>query len=775
MSDYFTSDHFELLKKWQGQKRDESNSEQNHAYDELKKAYNITERWANEVKQRLFSDGDVKIRKRPTSQANSFLPYNWARIYPTNSSPKPLAYTVGIDADEVFVVKIDTVQADKELREIYEKIRGPYKNSPIVALLPANDGLGMSFTELTEWSIEAINNFKLGYVEIARMLGLLTDDDPLSILHHFRGHTDFIQRQPLWGEEITSLFCRLATAVHEAEFDWWFTKSTNSQLRFGHKEKGAAKGDPIGWIFLMREGLKISWKPFTDREGSDMVPLTVDLASDLERYFTAIGHTKKDLFPGLPARLPYWPDDYAGEELTVEELPQKSLKMGGVNRIYYGPPGTGKTYELTQYFDNYTTNSAGETEESYLARLVADKPWWQVIGAAVLDMGRIKVRDLLKHRLIVAKFSQTEIKNPGARLWATLQSHTVQECQLVRYQRKLDPQFFWKDENSVWSVKEDLVQDLAPEISELNKDAEKIPPSETIKRYEFVTFHQSYGYEEFVEGIRPVMGEDEEGGIQYRIEPGIFKKICQRAEKDPTNDYAIFIDEINRGNISKIFGELITLVETDKRIGAKNQLKVRLPYSKQEFGVPANLSIIGTMNTADRSIAFIDIALRRRFQFKEMMPNLDLIEEKIGTIDGVNAKSLLDKINRRIEFLYDRDHMIGHSYFLTCTTLEDLRDVFLQNIIPLLQEYFYGDWEKICLVLGCGTNGNGGTTKNQHPLVNAEELVEKDILGFDHLDFDNCCRYEVHPDFSKATGEKLKDYLTAIYQPHAKSADTQEG
>lgn len=450
----------------------------------------------------------------------------------------------------------------------------------------------------------------------------------------------------------------------------------------------------------------------------------------------------------------------------------QSTRKPAENLILYGPPGTGKTYHLTQYFKDYTTNSSGETEESYLARLVADKPWWQVIGAAVLDMGRIKVRDLLKHRLIVAKFSQTEIKNPGARLWATLQSHTVQECHLVKYQRKLDPQIFWKDENSVWSVKEDLVQDLAPEISELNKDAEKIPPSETIKRYEFATFHQSYGYEEFVEGIRPVMGEDDEGGIQYRIEPGIFKKICHRAEKDPSNDYAIFIDEINRGNISKIFGELITLVELDKRIGAKNQLKVRLPYSKQEFGVPANLSIIGTMNTADRSIAFIDIALRRRFQFKEMMPNLDLLEENI---DGVNVKSLLDKINRRIEFLYDRDHMIGHSYFLNCTTLEDLRDVFLQNIIPLLQEYFYGDWEKICLVLGCGTNGNGGATKNQHPLVNAEVLVEKDILGFDHLDFDDCCRYEVHPDFSKATGGKLKDYLTAIYQPHAKSADAQEG
>lgn len=305
---------------------------------------------------------------------------------------------------------------------------------------------------------------------------------------------------------------------------------------------------------------------------------------------------------------------------------------------------------------------------------------------------------------------------------------------------------------------------------------------EQINRYEFITFHQSYGYEEFVEGIRPVLSGDDAtnaiDSIRYKVEPGVFRQICTRAENDWEHEYAIFIDEINRGNISKIFGELITLIEDDKRIapGGKG-MRVRLPYSKAPFGVPANLSIIGTMNTADRSIAFIDVALRRRFRFEEMMPSSEVIREKVGNsgmIDGVDVPLLLDTLNNRIEFLYDRDHMIGHSYFLNCTTLEDLRDVFLQNIIPLLQEYFYGDWEKICLVLGCGTNGNGGATKNRHPLVNAEELVEKDILGFD-LDFDDCCRYEVHPDFSKATGGKLKAYLTAIYQPHAKSADTQEG
>ena len=454
-----------------------------------------------------------------------------------------------------------------------------------------------------------------------------------------------------------------------------------------------------------------------------------------------------------------------------------------VNMILYGPPGTGKTYHLTELFKEFTSTSSDESEESYLARVVADEPWWKIIACAVREMEPVKVRDLLKHRLVLAKFSQSDIKNPAARLWATLQSHTVQECQNVNYQIKLYPQIFWKDESSLWSFKNEPLDGSPPvDLRRLGRLNEKLPEQiqQNIKRYEFVTFHQSYGYEDFVEGIRPVTDteDDDEGDVRYRIEPGVFKKICHRAEMDPSNNYAIFIDEINRGNISKIFGELITLVELDKRLKKDGSgLKVHLPYSKQEFGVPNNLSIIGTMNTADRSIALIDIALRRRFQFKEMMPKLDVIENNVGTkgvIEGVDVKKLLETINRRIEFLYDRDHMIGHSYFLNCATLDNTRDVFLQNIIPLLQEYFYGDWEKICLVLGCGNNGNGGTTKNPYPIIKSEKLVEIKILGFDHQDYDDCYRYEVDPKFveATATGEELKRYLIALYQDHSKRADS---
>lgn len=163
--------------------------------------------------------------------------------------------------------------------------------------------------------------------------------------------------------------------------------------------------------------------------------------------------------------------------------------------------------------------------------------------------------------------------------------------------------------------------------------------------------------------------------------------------------YVLIIDEINRGNVSQIFGELITLIEEDKRLGTEEELQVILPYSKKPFGVPANLYIIGTMNTADRSVEALDAALRRRFSFEEMPPNYDL-EELNRVIGGVQLSNLLKIINGRIEMLLDKDHLIGHSYFVKVKNIQDLQLAFQNKIIPLLQEYFFGDYGKIGLILG---------------------------------------------------------------------------
>lgn len=216
------------------------------------------------------------------------------------------------------------------------------------------------------------------------------------------------------------------------------------------------------------------------------------------------------------------------------------------------------------------------------------------------------------------------------------------------------------------------------------------------RRFEFITFHQSYSYEEFVEGIRPEMKNE----LTYSIKPGVFRSVCERAEHDPDHKYALFIDEINRANVSSVFGELITLIEEDKRLKAPNSLTVTLPYSRKEFGVPSNLYIIGTMNTADRSVEALDTALRRRFSFIEMEPKPNELPD---TIAGIDLIRLLKTINSRLERLSDRDHRIGHAYFINITeddAIDELRAVFSNHIIPLLQEFFYGDWSRIGLILG---------------------------------------------------------------------------
>ena len=336
---------------------------------------------------------------------------------------------------------------------------------------------------------------------------------------------------------------------------------------------------------------------------------------------------------------------------------------------------------------------------------------------------------------------------------------------------------------------------------------------------EFITFHQSYSYEEFVEGLKAE--SDESGNIRYEVKDGVFKKMANKAQKSDNFDeiynkllekvgegkefftktgkkfkvrvnskdnltlltgdnlkeqgvitknnlknnnfnywksytlpildylkelglkdednsnkpYILIIDEINRGNISKIFGELITLIEPSKRIGADEEIKVQLPYSNEEFGVPKNLYIIGTMNTADRSIALLDTAIRRRFEFIEMIPQA----EKLKNVEGIDLEKMLEIINKRIEYLYDKDHTIGHSYFMEVETIQELKEVFLKKIIPLLEEYFYDEYEKIKLVF----NNNGFIKKDEsyEKLFSSDYNEDKTIYKIDKNSLDDVGNY----------------------------------
>ena len=391
------------------------------------------------------------------------------------------------------------------------------------------------------------------------------------------------------------------------------------------------------------------------------------------------------------------------EYQTTTEKTMKNInsdKKIPLNQILFGAPGTGKTYTLrNEYFPKYTISEKSISPESYFEEIVSGLTWWQAIALALLEMGTSKVNDILENRWVSKKAVLSESKNVRATIWGNLQFHTVIESKTVNYTQRQTPYIFDKTKDKKWELLENELKEQAPEIYDILDSVNnfKPNPNKEIKHYVFTTFHQSFSYEDFIEGIKPVMEEGKET-ISYQIENGIFKDLCLKAQNDTENRYAIFIDEINRGNVSAIFGELITLIEPDKRIGSTNELKVKLPYSKREFGVPKNLDIIGTMNTADRSVEALDTALRRRFSFVEMQPNPSVLLN--SEYQDVDLKQLLETINQRIEVLVDKDHQIGHSYFIGIQNLEDLKQTFKDKIIPLLEEYFYGDFGKIGLVLG---------------------------------------------------------------------------
>jgi frataxin-like iron-binding protein CyaY len=389
--------------------------------------------------------------------------------------------------------------------------------------------------------------------------------------------------------------------------------------------------------------------------------------------------------------------------IGIEMEEQKIIILNNqkpLNQILYGPPGTGKTFTLNnEYFSKYTSNETSLSADQHFINVVSECSWWQVIAIALMQEGKSKVSALSENKWIKQKAALSNSNTVRPTLWSQLQSHTIEQCSFVNVKAKQQPFIFNKTEDSFWEILPEEVKENAPELLELLESVENFKPrtDKKIERFVFTTFHQGYSYEDFIEGIKPVL-EENDGQLQYQIEDGIFKRLCLKAESDPQNKYAIFIDEINRGNVSAIFGELITLIEADKRKGAANQLQVVLPYSKKQFSVPLNIDIYGTMNTADRSVEALDTALRRRFSFVEMLPDATKLKDK--TIEGIDLALLLNTLNERIEVLVDRDHTIGHAFFMNLETVSDLRSAFANKIIPLLQEYFYGNYRKMEMVIG---------------------------------------------------------------------------
>ncbi len=466
-----------------------------------------------------------------------------------------------------------------------------------------------------------------------------------------------------------------------------------------------------------------------------------------------------------------WGDKAAAEEEEEDAAPRSAVVNGRtqkqpetaahpLNLILYGPPGTGKTYQaIRRARELVEGQEKRESREEATLRVLRDLSWFELLGVVLFLKGRpTTVPELAKDENV--QFFSTRIKRGGKSLnpviWAVLMEHTAPASKTVNVSVRREPYLFDKTAESSWHLTQegkDLVQQGYAEIIAALK-GQKTEEKHWRDYCRFITFHQSYAYEEFVEGIRPVLDSET---VRYELRDGIFKEICAAAAADPSNKYVLVIDEINRGNISKIFGELITLLEEDKRDGGENYVPFRLPYSQDEFAVPQNLYIIGTMNTADRSIALLDVALRRRFEFCEIMPEYEETGLNAMNIDSLNVGALLERLNGKLELLVDRDHQIGHSYLMKIGADSDkrvsLHRVWYGSIVPLLQEYFYGDWQKLRQALG----DYKPVAKTGFVSLKTEDEI-RETLGDEAEDYIDAAVGSVH----EYTPEELPGVLAAL-------------
>ncbi|MGI2107482.1 McrB family protein [Shewanella frigidimarina] len=664
------------------------------------------------------------------------------------------------------------------------------------------------------------------------------------LLNHFAAQpqiSDYAQ------EEVSRYrLCQLFQLLHQKEFDWFCIRGKKSgPIRCGRK----SIGNNTALAVLIRletpttSGIKVLISSAYHEDVSESArELTDELLVELNEadYVTSF----LSRFPLKPDTLPKWPDEYVNRAWLLSWNPKHFSDGGDGSDSYQLELNPGDKHRWTssskqpQLGDRIFLIRLGIEPKGIIASgdisrtSFEDEDWRDssknrnYIEFEVEEHRPDLARGLLKQSELISLFPQQQwspqssgieinplIAEELEKLWVNNSNNFLIEEPVKMKLESLPVNKILYGPPGTGKTYNTINQALA--IVEPASLQEGFSRTQLKAKFDefvssgqivFTTFHQSFSYEDFVEGLR---AESENGQLNYKIESGIFKQICERASEgvtetddpfdqaltiftdalashdglmtlktitgkefdveygggntllvypksnkslkngytaslalvrqlyrtgskkgiynpsyvdgvlrylksncglqdyqsqsinSPVKPFVLIIDEINRGNISNIFGELITLIEPSKRSGGAEALSVKLPYSKESFSVPSNLHIIGTMNTADKSLAQVDIALRRRFEFVELMPQHGLLSGI--AFDGIDVAKILKTINQRIELLYDREHTIGHSFFLPLKddpTIERLARIFELEILPLLEEYFFEDWERVGQVLG---------------------------------------------------------------------------
>ena len=462
------------------------------------------------------------------------------------------------------------------------------------------------------------------------------------------------------------------------------------------------------------------------------------------------------------------------EERGVFQEMKEANKEFDKNLILYGPPGTGKTYNSATYavaicdgksVDELTDYDAVMTRYNELKKAgrIAFTTFHQSYGyeefiegiKPIIDENKQDIgytiesgvfKEFCENAKSIVRTKNSDSIDAGARIWKlTIMNGDLNQVKQECFEENNVRMGFDMDSDEARSFVEDVkLGDIILSFKTRKTiDGIAIVTDEAVELQDKRMYKTARAVKWLAKNIDEDITDINNGKLLHRMTfakaPNMnVKDVIKLAEKvnpglestvieENVEPHVFIIDEINRGNISKIFGELITLIESTKRAGMSESASAILPYSGDEFSVPSNVYILGTMNTADRSIALMDTALRRRFQFIEMMPDSDVLRKiHADKVEDLDVAAVLDKINERITFLYDREHTIGHAFFTGLkddATLAKLQSIFEKSVIPLLQEYFYEDYQKVQLVLG-----DNAKSDDNLKFILDEKVVAKNIF-----------------------------------------------